>query len=153
MPDTTPLRFQNVPPLPFDILLYVLDYVHYSDLPTLCRVSKTFCDCASNILYCNISAVNILDVCKTLSRSPGLAARVKHFELTLASREKIIGEESEFALIGNALRFMTRLRLLKLTMGEAYSDILALCTAQIQSFSVPFDATTTSYAFCTANQT
>lgn len=138
MPDITPLRFQNVPPLPFDILLYILDYVQHSDLPALCRVSKTLHDCASNILYRNISAVNILDVCNTLSRSPGLAARVKHFELTLASREKIIGEESEFALVGNALRFMTRLRSLKLTMGEAYSDILALCTAQIQSFQCSF---------------
>ena len=110
MPETTSSRFRNVPPLPFDILLNILDCVQHSDLPALCRVSKTFHDCASNILYRNITAVNILDVCKTLSQSPGLAARVKHFELTPASREKIVGAESEFVLVGNALRFMTRLR-------------------------------------------
>lgn len=138
MPETTPLRFQNVPHLPFDILLYILDYAQHSDLPALCRVSKTFYDCASNILYRDISAVNILDVCQTLIQSPGLARRVKHFELTPASREKIVGAESEYALVGNALRSMTRLRSLKLTMGEAYSDILNLCTAQIQSFQCSY---------------
>ena len=138
MPESTPLRFQKVPPLPLDILLYILDYVQHSDLPAVCRVSKTFYDCASNILYRDICAVNILDVCRTLSRSPGLAARVKHFELTLASREKVVGAESEFVLVGNALRFMTRLRSLKLTMGEAYSDFLALCTAKIQIFQCSF---------------
>ena len=138
MPEITPFRFQNVPHLPIDILLYILDYAQHSDLPTLCRVSKTFHDCASNILYRDISAVRILDVCKTLSQSPGLARRVKHFELTTASREKIVGVESEYALVGNALRSMTRLRSLKLTLGEAYSDILAMCTAQIQSFQCSY---------------
>ena len=137
MPEA-PLRFQNVPPLPFDILSYILDYVQHSDLPVLCRVSKTFRDCASNILYRNISAVNILDVCKTLSRSPGLARRVKHFELTPMSREKMQLIDSEFALVGNALRSMTRLRSLNLTMGESFSDILALCTAKIQSFQCSY---------------
>ena len=138
IPETTSLRVQDVPHLPFDILLYILDYAQHSDLPALCRVSKTFHDCASNILYRDISVVNILDVCKTLSRSPDLARRVKHFELTPVSREKMVGEESECALVGNALRFMTCLRSLKLTMGEAYSDILALCTAQIQSFQCSY---------------
>jgi hypothetical protein len=135
MQEATPLAlsFQNVPPLQFDLLI-ILDYTQHSDLPALCRVSKTFHDGASNLLYCDISVVNILDVCRTLSQSSGLATRVKHFELTLASREKFERDESEFALLGNALRSMTRLRSLKLTMGEAYSDILAFCTAQIQSF-------------------
>ena len=46
---------------------------------------------------------------------------MKHFELTPASKERIVGEESEYSLVRNALRSMTRLSLLKLTMGEAYS--------------------------------
>ena len=138
MPEITPFRFQNVPHLPIDILLYILDYAQHSDLPALCRVSKTFHDCASNILYRDISVVNIPDVCKTLSQSPGLARRVKHFELTPASRGKNVGVESEYELIGNALRSMTSLRSLKLTVGEAHPDILALCTAQIQSFQCSY---------------
>jgi hypothetical protein len=135
-PEITPLRFENVPHLPFDILLCILDYAQHSDLPALCRVSKTFHDCASNILYRDISAVKILDVCKTLSQSPDLARRVKHFELTPRSREEIVG--SEYALVGNALRSMTHLRSLKMIMGEEYSEILALCTAQIQSFECSY---------------
>ena len=144
MQETTPLSFQNVPPLPFDILFKIHDYAQHADLPALCRVSKTFHDCASNFLYRDISAVNILDVCRTLSQSPGLATRVRHFELTPASREHFIkkkeeiGDGSGFALVGNALRSMTRLRSLKLTMEETYSDILPFCTAQIQSFHYSF---------------
>ena len=108
MPETTSPRFQNVPPLPSDILLYILDCVQHSDLPALRRVIKIFHDCASNILYRNITAVNILDVrvCKTLSQSPGLAARVKHFKLTPASREKIVGS-GVLQLFSTFLRDMT----------------------------------------------
>ena len=138
MQETTLLSFQNVPPLPFDILSKIHDYAHPADLPALCRVSKTFHDCASNLLYRDISAVNILDVCRTLSQSPGLASRVRHFELTPASRVNFKKDRSEFALVGNALRSMTRLRSLKLTMGKKKSDILAFCTAQIQSFEYSF---------------
>ena len=128
MPET--IRFQNEPHLPFDILLYILDYAQHSDLPALCRVSKTFHDCTSNIFYRDISAVNILDVCETLNRSSGLARRVKHFELTPASREKFLEVRSEYVIVGNALRSVTCLRSLKsfLLSYSIICTMLGLCT-------------------------
>ena len=133
MMEITPLRSQNVPHLPFDTLLCILDYAHHSDLLALCRVSKTFHDCAWKFL----------DVRKTLSRSPGLARRVMGGNCRIRVRLRT-------ALVGNALRSMTHLRSLKMTMGKQYSEMLVLCTARVSS--VPIDATTTSYAFWRANQ-
>ncbi|KIM83240.1 hypothetical protein PILCRDRAFT_436909 [Piloderma croceum F 1598] len=138
IPETASLRSRSVSHFPLDILLHILDYAQHSDLPALCRVSRALHYYASDMLYRDISAVNILDVCKTLSRSPVLAARVKHFELTPVSRGQFVGEDSEYVLVGNALRLMTCLRSLKLTMGETHSGMLALCTSRIHVFQCSF---------------
>lgn len=120
--------------IPVDILFEILEETSQSDLPALCRVNRSFRHHASDFLYRDISPLNILEVCATLTRSPDLAARVKRFEVSRPSIQPLMVDESKFALIGNALRCLPNLRSLTLSFAGQFSWILAGCTFRIETF-------------------
>lgn len=125
---------QAVMSIPVDILLEILQETSRSELPTLCRVSRSFRHHAADFLYRDISSPNILDVCTTLTRSPELAARVKHFEVSRPSITRFILDDSKFVLIRDALRCLSNLRSLSLRFPGRYSWILEGCTFRIEHF-------------------
>jgi hypothetical protein len=136
---TSDVRFQvaaftimPISRIPVDILLEILEETPQSDLPALCRVSKSFRHHASDFLYRDISTLNILGACATLTRSPDLAARVKHFEVSRPSTQNFVSDDSKFALIGDALRCLPNLRSLSLRFFGEYSWMLTGCTFKIE---------------------
>jgi hypothetical protein len=107
--------------IPVDILLNILDYVDKAGLAAMCRVSKICCSYSQDVLYRDIY-VETPSVQHTLARSTNLARRVRSFDS--------IYEDPDLA---TALRNMTSLRILKLTIG-LYSDIFEGCTFKLDSF-------------------
>src|SRR5277367_992479 len=110
-----------MPSIPVDVLLEILEHVHYADLATLCRVNKIFCSCSQDVLYREIYDGNER-IIQTLAQSTDLSRLVRSFTITF-----------EFPELATALRNMSSLRHLDLYDGDA--SILDGCTFKLDSFT------------------
>jgi hypothetical protein len=88
----------------------------------MCLLNKICCSCSQDVLYRDIY-VQTSRVQQTLAQSTHLARRVRSFDSNL--------EDSHLA---TALRNMTSLRILQLSIG-LYSDIFEGCTFKLDSFT------------------
>jgi len=118
-----------MPSIPVDVLREILGHVRKADLATLCRVSKIFCSCSRNVLYCKIEYGDER-VIQTLAQSTDLARRVRSFETERNCEE-----------LATALENMSSLRRLNLECNDANSSVLNRCTFKLDSFACSFSYT------------
>jgi hypothetical protein len=91
----------------------------------MCRVNKICCSCSQDVLYRDIY-VGDARVQQTLAQSPHLARRVRSFD-----------SDYDDPSLATALRNMTSLRILKLSI-RLDADIFEGCTFKLDSFESTF---------------
>jgi len=115
--------------IPVDILEEILEHVRIADLATICRVNKTCCYYAQNVLYRKIDKGD-KHVIQTLAQSTDLARRVRSFETDCDCEE-----------LATALQNMSSLRRLNLECNVTDSSVLDGCTFKLDSFACTFSYT------------
>ena len=115
--------------IPVDILEEILEHVRIADLATICRVNKTCCYYAQNVLYRKIDKGDKRAI-QTLALSTDLARRVRSFETDCDCEE-----------LATALENMSSLRRLNLECNDADSSVLDECTFKLDSFACTFEYT------------
>jgi hypothetical protein len=103
----------------------------------MCRVNKVCCSFSQDILYRNLFSFhnNPHLIWRTLAHSTHLARRVRSF-LVLPPDWSM--ESNRVDDLATALRNMSSLRKLNLTLDDKYSDILDGCTFKLDSFLFSF---------------
>jgi hypothetical protein len=72
---------RRTPPIPLDVLLYILEHADKATLVTMCKLNKICCSYSQNILYREIRIYHPSEflVYRTLAQSTHLAERVRSF--------------------------------------------------------------------------
>jgi hypothetical protein len=115
--------------IPVDVLRIIFDLVDKADLVAICRVNKTCCFYAQNILYRDIRCGRrtFKNVYRTLARSAHLARRVRSF----SSKDNL-----DSPVFATALRNMSSLRSLELgSIVPLLPNMFEGCTFKLDSFT------------------
>src|ERR1700733_11980749 len=98
---------RRTPPIPVDVLLYILEHVDKATLVTMCKLNKVCCSYSQDVLYCKILIHQPSEcrVYKTLAKSTHLARRVRLFKISCSDDNTYLHE---------ALQNMINLRRLNL---------------------------------------
>ena len=118
--------------LPVDVLPMILENLDNADLATMCLVNKICCSFSQDILYRNLffSHNNPHLIWRTLAHSTHLARRVRSFRVS--SIDSTV-ESNQVDNLATALRNMSSLRKLNITLDDKYSNILDGCTFKLDS--------------------
>jgi hypothetical protein len=124
--------------IPVDILRNILGHLGKADLATMCLLNKVCCSCAQDVLYRDIEYID-LEACRTFSKSPHLAKRVRSFSFSTDrnTAHRAISASDVNAYLATSLRDLTSLRNLSLFKCED-SDILDGCTFKLETLSSDF---------------
>jgi F-box domain len=117
------INITTMPSIPLDVLREIMGHVSKADLPTLCRVNKTFRSCSQDVLYRDIYYPRTC-LFQTLAQSTDLARRVRSFHTSGDDR-----------CIARALRNMSSLRRLGYRSLSDDASILDGCTFKLDSFA------------------
>ncbi|KAF7312031.1 F-box domain-containing protein [Mycena indigotica] len=119
--------------LPFDVLMEILPWIEYKDLPALASSSKAMSILALDRLYASIPAQCFLGAGTSICNNPTLAQRV----LSLEVNRKHNGKNSDIVipLLSNVLNTTVNLRHLVLHMGGSYCKVLQFSRFQLHTLS------------------
>jgi hypothetical protein len=120
----------NMPSIPIDILLHILEHVDKADLLTICLLNKICCSCSQDVLYRDILIpISSHQIFQTLTDSTHLTKRVRSLKM------EFIGMEQELLLI-----FPNMINLRHLSLGYGIDlNVLEGCTSELVSFTCSRD--------------